>query len=196
MKRLIALCAVLAVSAVASADYGVSVSGNGSHTSGDWTLGYQFTVGDDPLEVTALGYFDLDQNGFASDHEVGIWKTDGTLVTSAIVGSGDTLDGWFRYADVASAMLDANTTYKVAGTTGADDYSWENPGFVVGPGLTYETDVFKSGGFGFPDSSEGRGIGNSGIFGGNFAYRVVPEPGTLGLLTIGLAGIAARRRNG
>ena len=185
---------VTAIAANTRAEYGVNVTGNGNTTSGDWTLGYQFTVGSQPIQVNALGYFDDSENGFTSTHQVGIWNLNGTLLSSAVVNNNSAVDDFFRWTPVNPISLAANTTYKVAGTTGSDFYSWENPGFTVGAGITFNRDVYKPGGFGFPTDSEGRSAINPGIFGGNFSYTVVPEASTLTLAIVGLLGIGRLRK--
>jgi hypothetical protein len=192
----VAFFCLVTIATSARAEFGVKVTGNGSTTSGEWTLGYQFTVGSAPIQVTDLGYFDFNQDGFTNSHQVGIWKMDGTLVTSGFVENANPVNAFFRWKPIAPVILSANTAYKVAGTTGSDQYSWENPGFTVGTGITFNTDVYKSGAFGFPTASEGRLVGNPGIFGANISYTFVPECSTLALATVAIWSLGFRRSNG
>jgi hypothetical protein len=84
------------------------------------TLGYSFTALDDLL-ATDLGLFDLDQgtnavgNGLTETHTVGLWKADGTLLSSAVVpaGTAGTLVGGFRYTPIAPVLLESGATFVV-----------------------------------------------------------------------------------
>jgi uncharacterized protein DUF4082 len=196
ISYVVALIAVAAIATSAQAEFGVKVTGNGSTNNGSWTLGYQFTVGAVPIRVSDLGYFDSDQNGLVSSHQVGLWKMDGTLLTSAIVDNASPLNSFFRWKSISPILLNANTAYKVAGTTGTDDYSWENSGFGVGAGITYNSDAYVAGSFAFPASTDMRTPANPAYFGGNIAYTLVPECSTLGLTALALWSLGFRRSYG
>ena len=49
--------------------------------SQDHSLGYKFSVNSD-IDVTALGFFDYNNDGLAYSHEVGIWDAAATLLAS------------------------------------------------------------------------------------------------------------------
>jgi hypothetical protein len=89
---------------------------------------FAFTV-NEPVTVSALGYFDFLWDGFATPHNVGIYSASGTLLTQALLSPGtvNQLIGNFRYADIAPITL-APGTYTMAATTDgpADPYGYGN----------------------------------------------------------------------
>jgi hypothetical protein len=167
----------------------------------DETVGWSFRVAAGPgVAVTALGWWDADQNDLLASHQVGIWNTAGLLLGTATVNPGDPLTGQFRYANLsAPIVLSGGQTYIIGGrdlVADGDNYSSSNGALTMDPQITFlqaaRTDV--SAGFAFP------GIFNAnsgGRFGPNFMLTAVPEPGTYGLMALGLlaVGAAARRRS-
>ena len=81
----------------------------------DQTAGNRFTPTSD-LSVFSLGIFDYGLDGMGESHQVGIFDSGGTLLTSAVVGAGTVgrLDGEFRYTDIAPLTLAAGETYTIA----------------------------------------------------------------------------------
>ena len=79
------------------------------------TIGWGFSV-TAQQSVSELGYYDFEQNGLISDHEVGLFRvSDMNLLTSGIVTTGDPLDGYFRYTNVESILLNPGELYFIAG---------------------------------------------------------------------------------
>jgi hypothetical protein len=160
-----------------------------------YTLGWAFTLSKDVI-VGELGYYDSRKDDLLEDHNVGIFDYSGTLLMSAVVVPGDTLDSWWRWNGTikGSTYLKAGR-YVIGGSTGLiDEYTWDPVGFVTAPEVTFVEDRYVAdGGFGltFPDVSAG---GTTGWFGPNFKYEAVPEPATMAALGLGLAAVAARRR--
>jgi hypothetical protein len=192
-----------------------STKGNGHADFKNRMIGWQFTVGANPIAVTELGYQDFGRDGLLASHQVGIWRlSDQVLIDSAVVPSGvsGTLDGFFRYAPLASRVtLASATTYVIAGfDNGADPIVWdvaisgfpnmEVNGFSVDPAITLGAPGTARGpwmeSFGFPTTTipDAR----AALMGPNLKYSVVPEPSTfvisMGLLLIGLAGHGWRRK--
>ena len=174
------------------------------------TLGWQFTTNAN-VTVDALGYYDLAGDGLAVSHDVGIFDSGGTLLTSTTVAPGvvDALVGSFRYAPITPYTLTAAQTYTIGGTTdtignpaGFDFWGFNVIGLTTDPAITVPAGAgrFKPTGGNsllFPDL-----IGDSQVFAGpNFliapAASAVPEPCSLALLTTGalpLLCIGRRRR--
>ena len=130
MKNLIAAmaaaCACLAAGAASAAD-APAYSFTGAPTSDDsqLSLGFAFTA-TAAATVTSLGYYDFGQDGFATDHNVGIFDSTGGLLASVVLsaGSGDVLRGDFRYASITPLALAAGQTYVIAATTGGHADLW------------------------------------------------------------------------
>ena len=163
-----------------------------------WSLGYQFTTGASPINVTALGYFD---NGAAfnltENHVVGIFNSSGVLLMSANVNYDEGLfqSNYFGYTNgiAGPTQLAANSTYYVAGSSGfVDPYQYDGT-FVTGSDITFVQNQYVGGNsLNFPIYTEG-GIGD-GFLGGTFQYQAVPEPAPFAVCGLGLIGLIARRK--
>ena len=78
------------------------------------TLGYEFKVGESDIVVSALGFWDSGADGLAVAHQVGLWSSDGKLLRSVTVPSGEesTLVGKFRYVKLVTPIsLQSGQTY-------------------------------------------------------------------------------------
>jgi hypothetical protein len=164
--------------------------------------GWRFTTSA-PIVVTALGLFDEEGDGLALSHPIGIFNTaTGAALITATVSSADPLDAsGFRFDTaltgnpllpagdyVIGAFFIANNTDRVRGVVPPTDVT-------TAPGITYVQNRFNnSPTFGMPDltaSSQERGY-----FGPNFQFAAVPEPATVGLISLAVGGglVAWRRR--
>jgi hypothetical protein len=167
------------------------------------SLGFVFTTNQE-VSVTALGYFDEDQDGFLTNHEVGIFDVNGALLISAILnaGSGHPLEGHYRYKAVTPITLGANSSFVLVGTTFGllDGWAFGNSnsitGLVVDPRISVASDAAR---FIYENDNVLRvpteHFGGFTIYGGpNFLLGAsdggeVPEPATLTLTLAGLAGV-------
>ena len=192
-----------------------STKGNGHTDDIKRMIGWQFTVGANPIVVMELGFQDYSPDGLLTSHQVGIWQlSNQVLIDSAVVpgGKSGTLDGFFRYAPLASpTTLASGTTYVIAGfDNGADRHVWDVAliaypnmqvnGFSVDPAITLGAAGTARGpwmeSFGFPTSTVPDA--RAALMGPNLKYSVVPEPSTfvisVGLILVGLAGYGWRRK--
>jgi hypothetical protein len=153
--------------------------------------------------VSALGAYDFGQDGFTTNHQVGLWDASGALLASVLVKSSDTLVDRFRYAGISNLQLAAGNTYML----GAADYGF-------GDGYLLDADVASIDGITYLNSNYLEGFGlqrptklgaPGGYFGPNMitnqvnAVAAVPEPATWALMLVGFGVVggtirSARRR--
>ena len=189
------LCAVLLLT-VAQPTYadtiGVSFSGGFTTlTDVDTVIGWSFTANTD-LQAGALGMWDEGGDGFSDVVQVGLWTAEGTLLSTATVGSTAGLEGGFRFAAISPVLLTGGNSYVVAGLLRAPDY-YRAFGTVTNSALVTWTDsrAVNTNVLTFPTEITGRA---GSYFGGNVRVapvHPVPEPGSLGLLAFGIAGVCA-----
>lgn len=166
--------------------------------NGDQNVGWQFDVLS-AITVTALGWYDQDQNGLGVAHEVGIWGSAGNLLTSAIVPAGTVgaLDGVYRTAAISTLNLGIGTGYIVGGLNSSN--SGDRLAFdvtqVVNSSIRY-IDATFSGLSGTLDRPAFFSAATTGFYGPMFFVgdnAPVPTPATLALFGVGLAGLGWSR---
>ena len=159
----------------------------------NFTRGFRFRATED-LTVTALGVYDIDQDGITSSGgvDVGLWDDSGTLLGQVLVSGGTAapiLDG-FRYATLGTSIdLTTGSFYRVAAdlfdiSDSPDSISNAVPDTVNGIDSIQEAWV---GSFAFPNYLITSGQAQ---LGGNILFEdSVPVPfevdATLGLLLVG-----------
>jgi hypothetical protein len=172
-----------------------------SHDS-QLSLGFAFTT-NQAVSVTSLGYYDENQDGFLTDHEVGIFDSDGALLVSTVLaaGSGAPLIGHYRYSAIPAIILPANSSFVIAATTfgPSDGWAYGNQGttitgFVVDPSIDVASDasrfVYQSDNIlREPDQMFGHTIYGGPNFIGTAIVSGVPEPASAALALSGLAGL-------
>ncbi len=166
-----------------------------SNNFGNYNVGFRFTANAE-LYVTHLGAFDEGGDGFSSYNiEVGIFETDGDLLGSKIVGTGDTLEGQFRFTELSQPLLLAEDTdyYAIAYHSSSEKVAAKSS-VTVDPNITYVENVEQYGGpFKFVTQTDGAGW-DAGFFGANFKVAPTPEPTAFLLLAMVGVPVALKRR--
>ena len=164
------------------------------------THGWAFTT-NEMISVTHLGWFDgrgrgqtgqtgTVGDGLASNHPLAIWTSNGNLVVSSSVRTTNPLEDQFRYREISPTLLNANTTYIVAGlslsgSSVRDAMASSSPAvdldFDVDPTVTFVGGRIKSTSsqLEFPGNDEG-----PLQLGPNFKFFVVPEPSSLAICSV------------
>ena len=174
-------------------------------TAVNQNLGYDFTIGPQNIQITALGLWDQNQDGLGSAHVVGLWDNSGNLLAKATISPGtvDPLVGEFRYSSAlvlinpGPLILSAGMTYVLGAAYIANDPDQ----FKATSSATFDPAVisgnmrFSAGGFSFPSNSNGAGT----LLGPNAQFNVisngVPESGSTVVLMLGaVAAIAVVER--
>ncbi len=119
MRRLLlAIALILLLPSLANAQTFPAFTQTDTYSNIGWsvytTRGWSFTVSS-RIVVEQLGFWDSGQDGLATAHGVGIWRGDGTLLTSTTVpaGNGAPLDGTFRWSPTSAVELLPGNTYVV-----------------------------------------------------------------------------------
>lgn len=181
----VVLCVVMVLACVPAA-WGQAITGftGGSEydsyygsVAGD-VIGWRFTVSA-PMVVTNLGVWNGDQTGgVESPHQVGIWDSSQTLLTSGTVDGTGTVAGDFIYTAVAAATLSPGETYTIGAlyvTADNDYYISSASSITTAPEVTFGGAVFPSAGeLGFVYPTEDSGPTSYGRFGPNFFFADVP----------------------
>jgi hypothetical protein len=188
---------VLPVTSYAGVAWEFDQVGSYYYTVGSFAFGNKFTVGNSNVIVSSLGYYDDFGNGFIDSHEVGIYELVGnTLLTSTMVDNSSALVGHFRYTSIKPLVLSAGTQYEVVGVSHGDKYAFNNVNFTVNPLIAYNGNYYSSG-TSLTNAVTYSNDVTDGFWGPNMMLETAaPEPGTVSLIGIGLAGLAfsARRR--
>lgn len=181
------------------------------------TIGYRFTANEN-ISVYSLGIVNAGGNGLQIAHSAGLWNDSGTLLSSVFFAPGSgTANAAFLYLDMPSTIsLVAGNTYRVAATfvgqdtsdqvlnllvANFDSYLNINSAVSIDRQNAWHLDDLSESDLDFPDAL---GTFNSSsqpsfIVSTNFLFTPeesssVPEPNTLAILCLGLAGLGFQFR--
>ncbi|MGH7130600.1 MAG: hypothetical protein ACREJO_01450 [Phycisphaerales bacterium] len=202
----------LLAAASAHADVFVTSSGSGGFVSGATSfsgsncIGWQMMTGANPLQVTALGFWDFEANGLEVNVEVGIWQTGAVSLLASVTvpaGTGATLINDFRFVNLGTAIvLQPNTLYTLGyrrASGGVLRDADNRVGQTFAAGATITIPRMNDSGFGQPFGSPFGPMmpvanlgGSVPLTGPNFQFTIVPTPGAAAVL--GMVGLAATRR--
>jgi len=195
---------------VASTSTNTTGTTNFSAPNASQTVGWDFQVREE-LTINALGIWDDAQDGLNLAHTIGLFELSGTelVSTNIAAGSGALLFENTRWVEITEIVLHPQITYSIMAdfmcvmpTNGGDRCN-----VASGGNISYHSSVSQLGWF-FSDPGEtvaGSGINardasgtDNGYLGPNFGFidefTQVPEPSTLFLIGLGLAGIGFCRR--
>lgn len=206
LQRFAVASALLSGVASAMAEPILGYTGTGFTQMGQpVTYGFVFTPAVD-IVVDSLGFIDAGADGLAAAHRVGIWASDGSLLTSANVTTanssleGPTVNGaQFRYTEIADLELRAGASYTMGAAIEGGTDAWFSGIRQVS---TSAFATISSNGFYVlsPFARPLLTISNTyaaGSFTARALRAVVPEPSSLALVGAVLvcAGAVTRRRS-
>jgi len=163
--------------------------------SNNRVVGWSFTT-NAAITVTDLGFYDAGADGLTQSHAVGLYTSTGMLLVSGTVPGGTlgTLDGLFRYVDVADTTLAASTTYVIGAVLlgSADLWTWlpvyggvgassftADPAITLGPAGSARFECCTYTALEFPDQLIGvaePGNPRNAFLGPNFQLALAPVP--------------------
>ena len=123
-----------------------ATDGIGAFSTGDSTLGWEFTL-DHTMTVTEIGLWDETADGMASPREVGLWTSGGSLLASEVIGSGTaeastSANGQWIFVPILPVIVLQPGSYVLGATYAANDADWvriQASGGTTPPGLSYVT---------------------------------------------------------
>ena len=173
-----------------------------SSTSINTTRGYAFNVTAENLVATGLGMWDVGGNGLAQLHQVGLWDPSGALIASTTIPAGTSADliNGFRVVDIPDVPLFIGSGYVVGAflLNGSTDFqAFDLTGLVTAPGITLAGARFINGvnTLTLPTTN----FASNALVGGSLmvdtvtSVTPVPEPASVALFGLGLAGVVGRR---
>lgn len=155
--------------------------------------------------VTQLGVFDAAADGLVNAHQVGLWRTDGTLLTSATVPAGTAapLIGGFRWVSISWVFIPyALGDYRIGAQYSADDADlFATPS---SPTRSFEVSPFPLAGYtglgtdlpypAWPTRGSCPECFGPKLWDANFQFVAAPEPSVWWLLAPGLLCLWAHHR--
>lgn len=197
-----AAIAGLLMCSAAQGDIAASVNSQGlaiAFSSVNISQGWRFSV-DVPIEVTALGLLDSDNDGFQASHPIALWNGAGAMIASAALSAGtfNPLIDRFRYVPLESdsgVILTPGQNYTIGYYLSATDTS---DAYVIWNGVHTMNPHIHQDGTSFYTLSNSLTMPATSTpgqcFGPNFQFLVVPEPACTALAVIAVIGMIPSRR--
>lgn len=194
---------VFTPSLVNAAVLGLDISADGSvgADNRDFTMGWAFSLSEDVMLIS-LGAWDQGADGLNVAQKVSVWKTSGERLASVLVDhaaaavNSASEQGQWLFASISGTFLLAGDYLIGADRVGGsgDLFQFGNTGITTDSRLTWnESRHSNLDSFGIPTNT----AGGTQYFGPSLMIKSVsvPEPSTLGILGVSLAGLwMARRR--
>lgn len=194
---------MVGISPAQAASIVFSFSGGTQFAPSGFTYGFQFTPVVD-ITVDSLGYFDQGQDGLNTPHQVSIWNTAGTLLTSTSVNTANSTlqgavvnGGQFRFTPITGSNLFAGNTYVFGALSSSTDTIYNrNTNISNAPSLATVSDIgYFSTSNSFPNSTIGNSYGAGSFTANQTTTTAVPEPFTIiGTLVGGSAALRMRKK--
>lgn len=149
------------------------------NTSPPWGVGFEFEVSKSFTVGALCVWDDLTSVGFSQDQQVGLWKSDGTLLTSTFVTNNDQATGkgtkgkW-RFHEITPVTLNPGS-YIVA-SQGGEAMVYEPVSPIWDSRVTYVKNRYietsgRNSPLIFPTKTDSPGWGDQGYFGANFIIK-------------------------
>lgn len=199
------LCAVTPLTYASSLVPLIDITGGGQAVEplADAVGGWEFHI-DAPITIGAIGLWDEGKFPLQISHEIGLWKSDQTLLQVAIVDDASArvpsafAGGQWLFTSISPLQLQPGDY--VLGAVwgdpiiGADPFRINTNAVTSGVSYTAACAVFQlpSPELVFPDCGGGS-LTDASYFGPNLAV-VVPEPGSLALIVCGILGLTGTAR--
>lgn len=183
-------------------------SGGWSGSTGNFVVGYEFQT-TNTISITHLGITDWANNGLIGSPQVGVWKTDGTLLASITIpaGAGSDLvetqsnpNVTYYLEQLSTALVLAPGNYVIANqhtdnAAGSQVFGWGGP-VTFASGLTWVRGVAESnGGTSLVFPNDISFTASKAYIGPQFKFDVVPEPSSLACTALAGALLLRRRRD-
>ena len=149
-------------------------------------------VANEGITVSHLSIYDRNADGLAVSHDIAICTSDGTMIISGTVPTGEAApldkNGMFRLVNIDDVLLPQADNYVIAAyyRNGFDGFESQVSGLSLHPSLEYVDKRVSVHVFGFEVPLTAM-ADPPGYFGPSF--EIAPEPSTIALATLSVLGL-------